>query len=66
MFSQLARKLIFSEIKHIYNTLYTVNTRFFHYIRDFRESSHNSLVGKGGFITFVFYGLPPSRLEMLL
>ena len=57
MFSQLARKLIFSEIKHIYNTLYTVNTHFSHYIRDFRESSHNSLVGKGfyNFTIFMAY-----------
>ena len=54
MFSQFARKVIFSEIKHIYNTLYTVYTRFSHCIRDFRECSHNSLVGKRDFITFVF------------
>ena len=38
--------------------MYTVNTRFFsHYIRDFRESSHNSLVGKGfsNFTIFMAY-----------
>ena len=47
MFSQFARKILFSEIKHIYNTLYIIYTRFCHCIRDFRECSHNSLVEKG-------------------
>ena len=37
--------------------MYTVNTHFSHYIRDFRESSHNSLVGKGfyNFTIFMAY-----------
>ena len=43
----------YSEIKHIYITLYTVYRHFSHCIHDFRERSHNSLVGRG-FITFVF------------
>ena len=37
---------LFSETEHIYITLYILYIRFSHYIRDFRESSHNSLVGK--------------------
>ena len=56
-FSEYSRnsleKVLFSEIKHIYNTLYTVYTRFSHCIQDFCECSHNSLVGMG-FYSFVF------------
>ena len=57
---------LFSETEHIYITLYILYIRFSHYIRDFRESSHNSLVGKSFYNSTIFNGLPPSRLEMLL
>ena len=57
MFSQFARKVLFSEIKHTYNNLYIIYTRFSHYIRDFREHSHNSLMGRGfyNFCIFMAY-----------
>ena len=50
MFSQFARKLLFFEIiktylQHLYKTSHT--PYFFHFIHDFRECSHNSLVEKG-------------------
>ena len=54
MFSQFARKVLFSEIKHIYNTLYTVYTRFSYCIRDFRKCSHNSLMGRGFYDFCIF------------
>ena len=53
MFSQFARKIQFSEIKHIYITLYIVYTRFPTVSAIFA----NVLIirsWEGGFITFVF------------
>ena len=53
MFSQFARKVLFSGIKHIYNTLYIVYTRFptvsaiFMNVLTIRSRA-------GDFITFVF------------
>ena len=65
MFSQFARKDLISEIKHIYNTLYIIYTHFPTVSTIFA----NVLIIRSWereFMTFEFYGLPPSRLEMLL
>ena len=66
MFSQFARKILFSgKWWNVFTTFITFAHSFSHFIRDFRECSRNSLVGKGILWLLSFYGLPPSRLEML-
>ena len=55
MFSQFARKLLFSRkiMKRMYNILQLFTHPFPQFIHDFRECSPNSLVGKGIY-DFVF------------
>ena len=65
MFSQLARKHLISEIKHIYNNLYIIYTHFPTVSAIFANvlSTHS---WEREFMTVEFYGLSPSHLEMLL
>ena len=65
MFSQLARKHLITEIKHIYNTLYIIYTHFPTVSAIFANVLTTRLWERE-FMTFEFYGLSPSRLEMLL
>ena len=63
MFSQFARKV---EVKHIYNTLYTVYTRFPTVSAIFANVLTTRWWERVFMTSDFFYGPSPSRLEMLL